>query len=168
MAGRAAAVDPVLKVTGQARYAAEFPAADLAYVALVLSTIASGRIRRIDTAAAQRAPGVLAVFTHENIRPWHKAPEDSEGKLGEKQLPLTSDEIHYDGEIIGLVAATSFESAQEAARLVALEYETRVERTPGVARWYWMALLFFDAKLVGFQVLESAESVGKALRRGTR
>ena len=53
-------------------------------------------------------------------------------------------------------------------KFVALEYETRVERTPGVARWYWAALLFFDAKLAGFQVLESMESVGKALRRGTR
>jgi hypothetical protein len=53
-------------------------------------------------------------------------------------------------------------------RFVALEYEARVERTPGVARWYWAALLFFDAKLAGFQVLESSESVGKALRRGTR
>jgi hypothetical protein len=53
-------------------------------------------------------------------------------------------------------------------RFVALEYETRVERAPGVARWYWVALLFFDAKLAGFQVLESTESVGKALRRNTR
>src|SRR5215471_5284782 len=53
-------------------------------------------------------------------------------------------------------------------RFVALEYETQVERTLGVARWYWVALLFFDAKLAGFQVLESSESVGKALRRGTR
>jgi len=53
-------------------------------------------------------------------------------------------------------------------RFVALEYETRVERTPGVARWYWVALLFFDAKLAAFQVLESSESVGNALRRGTR
>jgi hypothetical protein len=53
-------------------------------------------------------------------------------------------------------------------RFVALEYETRVERAPGVERWYWAALLFFDARLAGFQVLESSESVGKALRRNTR
>jgi len=53
-------------------------------------------------------------------------------------------------------------------KFIALEYETRHERAPGVARWYWAALLFFDAKLAGFQVLESRESVGKALRRGAR
>ena len=51
-------------------------------------------------------------------------------------------------------------------RFIALEYETQLERDP--ARWYWAALLFFDGKLAGFQVLESRESVGKALRRRTR
>ncbi|HET7537991.1 MAG TPA: xanthine dehydrogenase family protein molybdopterin-binding subunit, partial [Candidatus Didemnitutus sp.] len=112
------------KVTGSARYAAEFPADNLAHVSLVLSTVASGTIRRIDTDAARRTPGVLAVFTHENIPVWHQPPEKSDGKLGEKQLPLVSPEIHSDGEIIGLVAATSLESAQEAARLVAVEYDT--------------------------------------------
>jgi len=51
-------------------------------------------------------------------------------------------------------------------KFIALEYETQLERDP--ARWYWAALLFFDGKLAGFQVLESRESVGKALRRRTR
>lgn len=51
-------------------------------------------------------------------------------------------------------------------RFIALEYEAQLERDP--ARWYWAALLFFDGKLAGFQVLESRESVGKALRRRTR
>ena len=51
-------------------------------------------------------------------------------------------------------------------RFIALEYETQLERDP--ARWYWAALLFFDGKLAGFQVLESRESVGKALRRRNR
>ena len=51
-------------------------------------------------------------------------------------------------------------------KFIALEYETQLERDP--ARWYWAALLFFDGKLAGFQVLESRESVGKALRRRNR
>jgi len=59
-------VDGRLKVTGGARYAAEFKAANLAHGVLVMSTIASGRIRSIDTKAALSAPGVLAVITHEN------------------------------------------------------------------------------------------------------
>ena len=50
-------------------------------------------------------------------------------------------------------------------KFIALEYETQLERDP--ARWYWAALLFFDGKLAGFQVLESRESVGGALRRRT-
>ena len=59
-------VDGRLKVTGGARYAAEFKVANLAHGVLVMSTIASGRIRSIDTKAALSAPGVLAVITHEN------------------------------------------------------------------------------------------------------
>jgi hypothetical protein len=51
-------------------------------------------------------------------------------------------------------------------KFIALEYETQLEHDP--ARWYWAALLFFEGKLAGFQVLESRESVGKALRRRTR
>src|SRR5206468_3916202 len=59
-------VDGRLKVTGGARYAAEFPTQNVAYGVLVMSTIASGRILAIDTEAADRAPGVLAVITHLN------------------------------------------------------------------------------------------------------
>jgi hypothetical protein len=53
-------------------------------------------------------------------------------------------------------------------KFIALEYEAQHERPPGVARWYWAALLFFDGKLAALQVLESSESVGKALRRSRR
>ena len=54
------------KVTGEARYAAEFQVKDVAYGVLVLSTVARGRVTKIDTAAAEKAPGVLAVITHRN------------------------------------------------------------------------------------------------------
>ena len=57
-------VDGVAKVTGAARYAAEFAPPDLAYGAIVQSTIAKGRVTELDTAAAEHAPGVLAVVTY--------------------------------------------------------------------------------------------------------
>src|SRR5436309_15483292 len=60
-------VDGRLKVTGGARYAAEFSAPRLAHGVLHQSTIASGRIRDLDTAAAEGAPRVIAVITHRNI-----------------------------------------------------------------------------------------------------
>src|SRR5713226_6615791 len=57
-------VDGRLKVTGRARYPAEVPLANLAHAVLVQSTIASGRIREMDTRPAEAAPGVHAVLTH--------------------------------------------------------------------------------------------------------
>ena len=59
-------VDGPAKVTGRARYAAEYGAPDLTYGWVVSSEIAKGRITRIDTSAALRLDGVLRVFTHEN------------------------------------------------------------------------------------------------------
>ena len=59
-------IDGRLKVTGAARYSAEFTPAGMVYGVLVGSTITKGTIRAIDTKAAERAPGVLAVITHLN------------------------------------------------------------------------------------------------------
>ena len=61
-------VDGALKVRGAARFAAEVPMEGLLYAALVHSTIARGRIARIDTAAAEAAPGVVLVMTHATRR----------------------------------------------------------------------------------------------------
>ena len=62
-------VDGFAKVTGAAKYAAEFNVPGLAYGSVVTSTIAKGRIVRIDTSAALRVKGVLDVLTHENRPP---------------------------------------------------------------------------------------------------
>ncbi len=70
-------VDGPAKVTGAARYAAEFHRDGLAYAATADSTIAAGRITGIDVAAAERAPGVLLVLTHLNADrlPYRTPPE---------------------------------------------------------------------------------------------
>ena len=59
-------VDGPLKVTGQAKYAAEFGADGITYAVIVQSTVPRGRIVRLDTGDAERAPGVLLVMTHRN------------------------------------------------------------------------------------------------------
>ncbi|MGC1352891.1 MAG: hypothetical protein WA858_24425, partial [Xanthobacteraceae bacterium] len=59
-------VDGVAKVTGAAKYAAEFSVPGLAYGSVVTSTIAKGRITRIDGSAAMRVQGVIDVLTHDN------------------------------------------------------------------------------------------------------
>ena len=59
-------VDGVAKVTGKAKYAAEFKVPNLANGFLVMGSIAKGTIKSIDTTEASRAPGVIRIFTHEN------------------------------------------------------------------------------------------------------
>src|SRR5262245_15414048 len=59
-------VDGPAKVTGAAKYAAEFNLPGMVYGWVVESTIAKGRIKRIDTQEAMKVAGVLKVLTHEN------------------------------------------------------------------------------------------------------
>jgi xanthine dehydrogenase YagR molybdenum-binding subunit len=120
-------VDGVAKVTGAAKYAAEFARPDLAHGVIVQSTIAKGRITEIDTSAAERAPGVLAVITHPNAPelPYQKQhptpPVDPEVGV---QLPMLQDDlVRHNGQHIGVVVAESFEQATHAADLVRVAYE---------------------------------------------
>ena len=120
-------VDGRLKVTGAARYTADIPVADAVHAAIVHSTIASGRTVSIDTAAAEKAPGVLAVFTHRNMprmnptpKPWsHLHPH------GQSYLPLQDDEIHYAGQPIALVVAKTLDQATHAGTLIKVAYDAQ-------------------------------------------
>ena len=59
-------IDGPLKVAGQAKFAAEFAPAGMAYAALVYATVAKGRIAHIEVTAAESVPGVVLVMTHRN------------------------------------------------------------------------------------------------------
>jgi xanthine dehydrogenase YagR molybdenum-binding subunit len=119
-------VDARAKVTGAAKYSAEFQIPNMAYAFLVQSTIAKGRIRSIDTSAAEKAPGVLGILTHKNAPKLNKPKESGafEFKISESGLlPLQGDEIFYDGQHIAVVVADTFERARYAAGLVKVDYE---------------------------------------------
>lgn len=118
-------VDGRLKVTGGARYAAEFQFKDMTYGVLVLSTVARGQIIKIDTTAAEKAPGVLAVITHRNagkVALPDKAKALVDPKVGRPLQPLQDDQVHYHGQPIAVVVADSFERATHAATLVRATY----------------------------------------------
>ena len=110
--------DGVLKVTGTAKYAAEFSGPfdkkQLAYAFPVQSTIASGTVAAIDTAAAERASGVLKVLTPFN------APKLVSS--GNKIQYLQDANVFYNGQFIALVIARSLAEAKAAARLLAVSY----------------------------------------------
>ncbi len=120
-------VDGPAKVTGAARYAAEFQAPGLLHGAVVSSAIAKGKITRMDTAAALAVPGVVQVFTHENRMRTaflNSKYQDEVGPPGEHFRPLYDEQVLYSGQPIALVVAETLETALYAASLVHVEYET--------------------------------------------
>src|SRR5207302_4830460 len=118
--------DARLKVSGAAKFSAEFAPANLAYGALIQSAIASGRVNKVDISAAKSALGVIGILTRENAPPFKPYPDDltKKGAPGESRVPLQDDEIHYSGQHLGVVVAESFEEAIHAASLVRMNYET--------------------------------------------
>jgi xanthine dehydrogenase YagR molybdenum-binding subunit len=117
-----------LKVTGRAVYAADTPVPGVLFAVLVPATIASGRIRRIEKTAAESAPGVVAVLTHPDMPRLGKAPAPP---LGQTFLPMQSDQVMYEGQPVAIVIARSLEQAEQAARLVSVNYEAVDAVTPG-------------------------------------
>jgi len=118
-------VDGRQKVTGGAKYAAEHNPPGLVHAVLVGSDAASGRIRSLDTTAAERLPGVLAVMTFKN-RPAMGQPPNSlfgAGILGESHLPFEDDAILYCGQFVAMVIAEKLEQAKYAATCVRVEYD---------------------------------------------
>ena len=122
-------VDGKAKTTGAARFPAEFSYPDLAHAALVHSTVARGRITRIDTAAATAVPGVIAVLTHFNA-PKLKPPRQPSmlrdlgpSVSGTQVNYLNTDEVHWDGQPVAVVVAETSAAAREAARLVEVTYQ---------------------------------------------
>ena len=125
-------VDGPAKVTGLAKYAGEFAAADLAHGYVVSSTIAKGKISRIDAAAAEAVPGVLKVLTHEN-RPSVAGEADKYQDMvappGTPFRPLYDETVLFSGQPVALVVAEDFETARYAASLVAISYEAQTPHT---------------------------------------
>ena len=114
-------VDGRLKVTGAARYSAEMPVANVHYAVIVQSTVANGRITSIDTATAERLPGVVKVLTHHNTP---KLPQQVGASQGGRVLTLLQDDrVLYNGQPIALVIADTLERATDAALRVRATYD---------------------------------------------
>lgn len=116
-------IDGVLKVTGEAHYAGDFPEARLAQAVMVTSTIASGTITSIDTRRAQTMPGVLLVMTYENAM---RLPNGGRTPLkppAGRHLTLLQDNVvRYSNEPVAVVVADTLEHATDAANHVAVTY----------------------------------------------
>ena len=121
--------DGKAKTTGAALFAAEFSYPDIAHAALVHSTVARGRITRIESGAAAAIPGVIDIITHRNA-PKTKPPRKPSmardlgpSVSGTQVNYLNSDEVYWDGQPVAIVVAETAAAAREAARLVDVDYQ---------------------------------------------
>lgn len=116
-------VDGRVKVTGRAIYAYEHEVPNAAYAVMVTSSIASGRITSMDTRAAQQAPGVLMVITHQNsLKPPGTLNQAKTSPPGHAVQVLQDDAVYYANQPIGLVVAETFADAVNGAQLVQVRY----------------------------------------------
>ena len=124
-------VDGPLKVTGTATYTSDHNFPGMLYGVPVPSTIAKGSIAALDTSAAEKMPGVRAVFHRENIGRFFRVPPNADFSIviDERRPPLEDDTIRYYGQYVALTVADSLEQAQAAADAVKVIYH---EETPDV------------------------------------
>ncbi|WP_284164131.1 xanthine dehydrogenase family protein molybdopterin-binding subunit [Frigidibacter sp. SD6-1] len=110
--------DGLDKVTGRARYGADFSLPGMLWAAVVRSPHAHAKIKRIDATKALALDGVKAVVTRADL------PTGLEGEdLNLQENTLAGEKALYDGHAVAAVAATSALLAQDAARLIEVEYE---------------------------------------------
>jgi xanthine dehydrogenase YagR molybdenum-binding subunit len=111
-------IDGRLKVTGRAKYAAEFAVPGVVHAVLVQSTIGAGLIMSFDIAGAQAMPGVLAVITPEGAP---KLPLKGGAQM--VRAPLLQDmNILFNGQHIAVVVADTLERANDAASRIRVQY----------------------------------------------
>ncbi len=125
MIGRATPrIDGPLKTTGAAEYAADFHFDRMAHAVPVGASIASGRIAKIDTSAAEQMPGVLLVLHHENIGPLYRTvPGDDNATNSEVRSAFEDDVVRHWGQHVAVVIAETLEQATAGAAAVRVEYE---------------------------------------------
>jgi xanthine dehydrogenase YagR molybdenum-binding subunit len=125
-------LDGQLKVKGAARFAAEVRLEGMVYAALAYSTVPKGRIAGLDVSAAEAAPGVVLVMTHQNA-PRLKPPPlfmTAEKAAAGDDLPIMQDDlIHWNGQPIAVVLAETQEQADHAKSLIRATYETEQAAT---------------------------------------
>ena len=118
------------KVTGEARYAADEPMAGALHAALAVTPHARGTITGIDASRAEAVPGVRLVLTHETMPDLTRAEVYTRGGAAQNSIQsLGGPEIHYAGQMVGLVVAET----PEAARLGADRLRVSVAPEPAVA-----------------------------------
>ncbi|MBN1849599.1 MAG: molybdopterin-dependent oxidoreductase [Deltaproteobacteria bacterium] len=117
-------VDGRVKVTGEARYAADYSMPGMLWCKMLRSPYPHARIVSIDTSRAEKLPGVKGVLTGKDFNGWTWGwmPKTRD------EPPLAVDKVRYLAEAVAAVAAIDEDTAEEATELIKVEYE----ELPGV------------------------------------
>ncbi len=117
-------IDGPAKVTGGARYAADFNQKGQAYAVIVSATIGLGHITSLDAAAVSHMPGVVEVISHLNAPRLaygsHKGPIDP--GAGERLHVLQDDQVRFYGQPVAVVVAETLDQAERAAAALHVTY----------------------------------------------
>src|SRR5262249_6824558 len=123
------AEDPKL-LRGQGRYTDDINLPGQAYAVIVRSRHAHGRIKSIDTAAARQMPGVLAIYTGEDVKqygtlksalPFKNRDGSDMKKPGRAALP--TDKVRFVGDPVACVVAETLLQAKDAAEAVEVDID---------------------------------------------
>src|SRR5436853_401701 len=117
-------IDGPFKVSGTAMYASDYHFPGLLYAVPVEATIANGKLQKLDTAAAEKMPGVQAIFHRANIGKIFRSVkgEGLDGICEERRSPFEDDVVRYYGQYVALAVADTFENAKAAADAVQVTY----------------------------------------------
>src|ERR1700722_1013264 len=120
--------DGILKVTGEARYAADNHPPGMLHAVLAVSSIARGRVTFLDVAAAKAHPGVVDVITPANRPALAEDPDAKTNPFMFRLDLLQNDRVRYANQSIAVVIGETLEAATEGAALLSPRYETQPAR----------------------------------------
>ena len=119
-------------LTGKGRYTADITLANQTHAIFIRSPHARAEIKKVDTSKAQKAPGVVAVFTGEDIANdkiggliagWKIVSEDGTEMKVPPHPPLAKDSVNYVGDHVAVVIAETLDQAKAAADMVNVDYK---------------------------------------------
>ena len=115
--------EAVLKVKGEARYAADNHPPGMLHAVLAVSSIARGRVISLDVEAARRHPGVVEVMTPANRPALAEDPDAKTNPFMFRLDLLQNDQVRYANQSIAVVIAETLEAATEGAALLSPRYD---------------------------------------------
>ena len=115
-------LDYQTKVTGKAQYLADMIVPGMCHGKIFRSPYPHARIKKIETAKALKVPGVVAVITRDDIL-HDEGIEPYYGPVFKDQTIVAVEKVHHVGDPVAAVAALTVDAAEEALRLIEVEYE---------------------------------------------